>query len=282
MKKLITIIAFAFLCSIGSMKAQITLQFTFDSVDNVKDAYEIPYITDIGNNEFKFVFMNGPQNSFSLYNMDMSPYMTNIHIPSTGDSLVQGFSVIYINKTLFDCDSTNIEYVFSNPLNGLKPFYIYRTDGTLLLKVDSASGPYGFGGYTGGAYNITPIVNTSSGAKLFLQRYEPTHIVNMLVYSLCGTLPATVYNFPGNGNYVKIYPNPATMVLNFEINAPNNQEEFDLVIFDITGKESNRVNIATTQNKYALDVSNLSSGTYIYSLTTKDKAYQTGKFVITK
>jgi hypothetical protein len=150
------------------------------------------------------------------------------------------------------------------------------------LKVDSANGPYGYGGYAGGAYTISPIVNTSAGTKLFLQKFDAHNVLNMLVYSLCGTLPATVYNFPGNGNYVKIYPNPASMVLNFEINAPNNQEEFELVIFDATGKEFNRLNIATTQNKYALDVSNLSSGTYIYSLTTKDKAYQTGKFVITK
>jgi len=282
MKKIIPIIAIAFLCSMGSLKAQITLQFTFDSVENSKDAYEVPYITDIGNNEFKFVFMNSIQNSFSLYNMDMSPYMTNIQIPSTGDSLTQGFSVIYITKTLFDCDSTNIEYVFSDPISGRKPFYVYRTDGTLLLKVDSSDGPYEYGGYTGGSFNITPIVNTPSGAKLFLQRLEPTGVLNLLVYSLCGTVPVSVYNFPGNGNYVKIYPNPASMVLNFEINAPNNREEFDLVIFDATGKEYNRVNLASIQNKYALDVSKLSSGTYIYSLTTKDKAYQTGKFVITK
>ena len=279
MKKLFPIIAIVFLCSISSIEAQITLQFTFDSID-IKYAYP-PYVTDIGNNEFKFVFTNPKQNSFSLYNMDMTPYMTNIQIPPTGDSLTQGFSIIYITKSLFDCDSTNIEYVFSNPTNWLKPFYVYRTDGTLLLKVDSADGPYSYGGYAGGAYTVSPIINTSSGTKLFLQKYEHARL-DYLVYSLCGTLPESVYNFPGSVNYVKIYPNPASMVLNFEIDAPNNQEEFDLVIFDATGKEYNRVNVAATQNKYMLDVSKLSSGTYIYSLTTKDKAYQTGKFVITK
>lgn len=279
MKKLFPIIAIVFLCSISSIKAQITLQFTIDSID-IKYPYP-PYVTDIGNNEYKFVFTNPKQNSFSLYNMDLSPYMTNIQIPATGDSLKNGFSIIYITKSLFDCDSTNIEYVFSNPTNWLKPFYVYRTDGTLLLKVDSADGPYAYGGYAGGAYTVSPIINTSSGAKLFLQKYEHARL-DYLVYSLCGTLPESIYNFPGNENYVKIYPNPASMVLNFEINAPNNLEEFELVIFDATGKEYNRVNIATTQNKYALDVSKLSSGTYIYSLTTKDKAYQTGKFVITK
>ena len=280
MKKIITIISLAFLCLTGSIKAQITLQFTFDSV-NIKNPF-FPYCTDIGNNEYKYLTVNLVQNSFSLYNMDMSPYMTNIQIPSTGDSLKNGFSVIYITKSLFDCDSTNIEYVFENPTDASKPFRIYRTDGTLLLQVDSANGPYGYGGYLGGSMVQSPIINTSSGAKLFLQRQCPNHIANGLVYSLCGNLPESVYNFPGNGNYVKIYPNPASMLLNFEVNAPNNQEEFDLVIFDATGKEYNRVNIDATQNKYALDVSKLSSGTYIYSLTTKDKAYQTGKFVITK
>ena len=277
MKKLLTLLVFSF--SIITLKAQITLQFTFDSV-NIKYPYE-PYVTDIGSNEFKFVFTNPKQNSFSLYNMDMSPYMTNIHIPATGDSLKNGYSITYITKSLFDCDSTNIEYVYEAP-TGFGTFRIYRTDGTLLIQIDSADGPYCYGGYTGGAYNVSPIINTSSGAKLFIQKLRPNNVVNLLVYSLCGSLPESVYNFSGNGNYVKIYPNPASMQLYFEINAPNNQEDFDLEVFDATGKEYSRVNIVPTQNRYTIDVSKLSSGVYIYSLATKNRAYQRGKFVITK
>ena len=54
--------------SVGKINAQITLEHTFDSTG-------VPYFycTNIDSNESKYVFMNSKTNSFSLYNMDMSP-----------------------------------------------------------------------------------------------------------------------------------------------------------------------------------------------------------------
>jgi Secretion system C-terminal sorting domain len=277
MKKLTTIFLTVFLCQISATKAQITLQHTIDS------AYTANwfYWTDIGNNDYKYVSLNAYANSFSVLNMDMTPYMTNIQIPPTGDSIMKGFTVIYVTKTLFDCDSTNIEYVYENPYDGFKhPFRVYRTDGTLLLQVDSANGPYCFGCY-GGAVGIRTISNTSDGTKLFIQRY-PNQIGQLLIYNLCGTLPVTVYDFSENPSFVKIFPNPTSGELNFEINPPNNQEEFELVIMDSNAKEASRKNVALIHNKYSMDVSNMSSGTYFYSLASKNKIYQSGKLVLTK
>src|SRR5688572_7856330 len=156
------------LSSSQQLRAQITLQHTLDST-LIGDQF---YCTDLGNNDHKYVFLDPVNNSFSLYNMDMTPYLANIQIPATGDSLVNGFTVIYITKSLFDCDSANIEYVLEDPYNGLNhPFRVYRTDGTLLLQVDNANGPYCNGCY-GGAQNIKPIINTSDGTKLFIQKLD--------------------------------------------------------------------------------------------------------------
>jgi hypothetical protein len=277
MKKLFYAFFFTstFILSGNHLNAQITLQHTVDS------AYigEWFYYTDIGNNDYKYVFLHPNSNSFSLHNMDMTPYLTNVQIPSTGDSIITGSTIIYITKTLFDCDSTNIEYVFTNPTNGFtSPFRVYRTDGTLLLQVDDANGPYCFGCY-GGAYNIKPIINTSDGTKLLVQKY-PNQVGQILVYSLCGTLPTTVYDFSENQTFVKIFPNPTSGELNFEIIPPNNQEEFELVILDNNAKETSRQKVALSNNRYSMDVSTISSGTYFYSLASKSQVYQSGKFII--
>lgn len=213
----------------------------------------------------------------------MSPYITNIVVPVTSDSIIQGFSVIYITKALFDCDSTNIEYAFQWQYDTHHPFSVFRTDGTLLFQVDSANGPYCFGCYDG-SFIWTPIKNTSDGTKLFLQQRpdSTSNVYRILVYSLCGTLPATIYDFSEHKQFVKIFPNPASDELNFEITAPNNQESFQIVIFDSGVKEQRRENISYQQRGFTMSVKDLSSGTYLYSLVGNSRVYQSGKFVLKK
>ncbi len=151
------------------MKAQITLDYSNDTLAFGGSGF---LCIDIGENESKYISINRNTNSFSLYNMDMSPFMTDIMIPVT-DSIKDGFVVMYVTRTLFDCDSSNIEYVYSDPVTLYQPFRILRTDGTLLLYVDSARGPYGFGGGTGGSITVRPIKKTSDGTKLFLDKIIP-------------------------------------------------------------------------------------------------------------
>src|ERR1043165_3471513 len=79
MKKLVTIILLDILLKSNLLFAQITLQHILDST-YIGNRF---YCTDVGNNDFKYVFLNAVSNSFSLYNMDMTPYLTNIHIPVT-------------------------------------------------------------------------------------------------------------------------------------------------------------------------------------------------------
>ena len=277
MKKFI-LIAVVLLSAINS-KGQITLEYANDTL-----AFGDFYCTDIGGGDFKYVSVNQKTNGFSLYNMDMSPYLMNVIVPTTTDSIKNGFVVIYITKTLFDCDSTNIEYVFERPV-GITPmpsFKVFRTDGTLLLKVDSARGPYGYGGSFAGSMELKPIINTPEGTKLFLDILNPTGL-GIKIYSLCDKLPTSYLHLPSySPSYLKLYPNPTGGELVFDIDYPSNLEDYSLQIVDANGAIVKRESIPRQQSQYILNVSNLSSGTYFYSFASKNKSYQTGKFVLSR
>lgn len=276
MKKIL--LCSALLVFFFNAKAQITLEHLLDSTG-------VPYFyyTDLGSNDYKYVFLNRTLNSFSLYNLDMSPYLLNINIPFTSDSLSQGFGVIYITKSLFDCDSTNIEYVYENPYDIKHKFRVLRTDGTLLFQIDSANGPYYLGGgIYGGSNDFKPIVNTASGTKLFLQKYGSNQVPQILVYSLCGSLPANIFDFSNNMDQVKIFPNPTNIELNFEVNLPNNVDVFQISVFDNTSKEHMKKSFELINGRCTIDVRDFSDGVYFYSLSSKNKVYRTGKFTIIK
>ncbi len=126
-----------------------------------------------------------------------------------------------------------------------------------------------------------PIRNTSDGAKLFLYKHAAPWPI--YIYSLCGTLPTEVLDFTDyNLSFVKIFPNPSSGELTFQITSPDNINQYQLVILDNNAKEIMRQKINLSNDKYTIDVKILSSGTYFYSLCTKDKTYQSGKFIITK
>ncbi len=272
-KRLSIIIFFGVLIQSNKGNAQITLEQTFDST-----TIGYFYRTDIGNNDLKFVFQNPKTNSFSLYNMDMSEYLLNIQIPVT-DSICKGFNVIYISKTLFDCDSTNIEYAYNNPNDIYHKFRIFRTDGTLLFQLDSANRPFQVGRIYGGSYKFRPIKNTSAGPKLFLQKYHNNGVPEIHVYPLCGMLPASIMEFRNDYDVLKIYPDLTAMKLNFDFIQPNNQGRFLLFIRNSDATFQKKVGI---DNNYSLDVNNFSNGTYFYTILFKNKVCQSGEFIINK
>lgn len=277
MKKTFLLIFSSLLFCMQDGKAQIALDFENDSIAFGPNEF---YCVDIAENESKFIHLNEKLNSFTIYNLDMTPFIADIPFP-VGDSLKNGYVVMYVSRTLFDCDSTNIEYAYSVPVAFRAPFRIIRTDGTVLLEVENARGPYHFGGSSGGSMILSPIKNTSEGAKLFLDILNPSG-KGIQVYSLCGELPTDYVNLPGMESYVNVYPNPSGMKITFEVKSPNNLEAFELVIYDIHGNELNRKGISIMNEKFILDVSNFNSGSYIYSLVTKHKSFQTGRFIITR
>ena len=76
---------------------------------------------------------------------------------------------------------------------------------------------------------------------------------------------------------ISVYPNPAQNVLN--INLESNGNEYGLRIVDILG---NVVYDEATITTGQIDISNLNSGVYFYSLTSRGEAIKTDRLVVKK
>lgn len=262
-------------------KSNVKAQITEDTVISPLGIGFDFYTVQISKNETKYLFADTLTNTFSLYNMDFSPFMTNISVPEPFDNFT--FQVMYVTRYLFDCDSSNIEYVYASTTDNTKPFRIVRTDGTILFKVDSAIAPFCTGGCLGYSDIIVPIRNTSAGTKLFLNKYDSTGRQQIHIYSLCGALPTSVFDISMfQQPAVKIFPNPTAGQLNFQINLPNNVNDYELVILDSNAKVIKRESIGAVKTRYSIDVSNFSSGTYFYSICTKNNTYKSGKFILSR
>jgi hypothetical protein len=190
---------------------------------------------------------------------------------------------MYITRTLFDCDSTNIEFAYQNPIGFINPFYVVRTDETVLLKVDSANGPYCIGACQGMSDFTRPIRNTSDGAKLFLQKPSASWSQRLLIYSLCGELATDVFDFAQiKSPFVSVFPNPASNTLTFQITLPDNMNEYELVLLDSFARVIKRQNLSNSPNNFTVDISSFNDGIYLYTLSSKDRVYKTGKFIVKK
>jgi hypothetical protein len=279
MKKLTTILLTTFL--LHTAKAQITLDTTFNAFAYIGYGYKI---VQISATESKWYFADTVNNTFSLYNMDRTPFITNVAVPLPFSPYNENYQAIYITRTLFDCDSSNIEYLYEAPSSGhcYNTVFIMRTDGTQLFRQDSARCPYLIGSIMGGSDWVRPIVNTSSGARLFICHPYCGSNEFISAYSLCGSIPTETFDFTNTSQqFVSIFPNPSSNSLTFEIHPPSNLEEFQLVIIDNNGTEVKREQLKDNYH-VTVDVTNFSNGNYFYSLFTKSKSYQSGKFIITK
>lgn len=269
---------FLFILLSESSSAQITLDHEVDSLFLTSQFKTV----QISPAETKYFVADTLTNTFSLLNLDFTPFLSNIVVPEPFAIATVNMQALYITRTLFDCDSSNIEYAYTSPSDINKPFRILRTDGTLLFQLDSANGPYCYGNCLGGTDLLRPIINTSNGAKLFLQKYNAGY-EQIFIYSLCGNLPSDVFDTNLlNQIYVTVYPNPSSSSVTFNIDPPDNISEFELAIIDSNAHQVKCEKINSNFRNYMLNTSNMSSGTYFYSLCTKYKSYQTGKFIITK
>jgi hypothetical protein len=245
------------------------------------------FLTNLGDNEYKYVMYSYDSSKFSLYNLDHTPFLSDVQIPfQVVDSAAHvWYRLGYITRTLFDCDSTNIEYaiMLDLPNKTHHPnFAVYRTDGTLIFSKDTVGTIFSVG-MGSGSYELHPIMMTPEGAKLYLFNYDSIGFYERnFVYSLCGTLPEMLTEVNQSGSFVKVYPNPSSGRVEFEILSPSHEQECELMIFDSNFRTVKREVITGTNNQINLDNKSISSGTYFYSLQNRNKVFQNGKFVISK
>ena len=70
---------------------------------------------------------------------------------------------------------------------------------------------------------------------------------------------------------MKIFPNPGTGQLHFQFQLPDNIRKYELVIYSSSGNIISVEKIIGTSKEYYLDDSQLSSGTYNYTLNSTNK-----------
>ena len=265
--KLLLILSALFIWS--NAQSQIVLEQTY-STNNGKQLYLI----NLGNDDYKYFMLDFPNNSFDLYNLDHSPFMLNVQTPVDLEDGI--FVVCYVSWDMFDCDSTTLEYVITAPYEGNRPFYVYRTDGSLYWQKDSVQGPYCYG-CLGGTLELNPIKNTPDGAKMMLFNSSGDYFV----YALCGELPLVHEELEQRGLSVEVFPNPSSSTTSFRISLPDNLHTYELSVFNMQMQELNSFPVPAN-GKLEMDNSSLESGTYIYSLKSENRIVHTGKLMIAK
>lgn len=270
MKKLLILITLVFA---QKLQAQMTLEGTYTASPGTS----FVMLIQLDSADYKYARFNTGNEQFTLYNLNHSLFMTiNIPVPFIApDSM---YSVAYVTRSLFDCDTSNIEYMLSYYGNANfnsypKKTYLIRTNGTILQTIDSAWFMNNLTGWTYGAYDNKPVVNTPTGAKLLLRHFDGSS----KVYSLCGYLPCGVC---GNGETMNgvtentetmmglPYPNPTTSIITIPYALPANENMGTLKIYDITGKEIRSYTVDRSFTSITLSTSELASGTYYYQLYT--------------
>ena len=226
-------------------------------------------LTDLGDSLVKYYLIDYYNSSFTLYNLDHSIYK-HISIP---DNYANGkYRVQYITSSLFDCDSTNVEYMvsFGHPINRLK---IYRENNSLIFLRDSTSSVE--------SINKRTIRNTPDGAKMILDFLDG----KVEVYDLCGNVMVSIKSIEAQnheGNLSNPYPNPAIKHVKVEYKLPRNQNQGQIILYSQNGVELQRYNVDNTFNHLIISVNDLPQGAYYYSLVTNNGSIGTKKIIVIK
>jgi hypothetical protein len=89
-------------------------------------------------------------------------------------------------------------------------------------------------------------------------------------------------SFVNKGKAV-VYPNPASTTLNLDYIMPVNSADLMLTVYDIFGRVVNTTALTETTGTAKVDISSLSQGTYIYSISSASAGVlNNGRFVVTK
>lgn len=253
--------------------SQINLEHTYPNMSiigtNVNRTLEV---VDLGNQDYKYLFVDKINSYYALYNLNHSLYISG-NFPVTWNN--NNYSVFYFSKTLFDCDSNNVEYVLSYKTFSPNTSYvrIYRTDGTVVFNKDSVTTYASFGSPGIHRYFIN---NTPSGSKMILD-----HSFNgdALVYSLCDSLPLGYSNHSLIENNLFNYPNPSKNYTTIEYTIPEGNTAGKLIFYDSNGTKIKSFDVDKNFDNLRISVEDLPSGIYYYSLVVNSEIIGTNKMI---
>jgi hypothetical protein len=249
---------------------------------------------------FKYAIANsGISNptQFNLYNLDHTLYRS-INIGPVPTGAFQ-WNVQYVTETLWDNDSTDIDYAIVGAMNGNGNYYftrIYNENGSLIFANDTCTFWYTMGGNFGNPLTV-PIFNTDSGTKMILLRWTSNFDKTSLVYCLpgklecmqcydniesCGGIPEGVPNVLMGRNLLDPYPNPAENTSTIPYVLPEGENTGEIIFYNAEGKEVKRFRVDRTFNKITISSAELAAGTYYYQLRTEKNILGAKKLIIVR
>lgn len=269
MKKILVSLCINFM--VQSSNAQVTLEHSYPNAYYFAGLSAGDYVdfgvTWLTSATSKYYLINYPNETLTLYNMNHSVFST-VTIPVTYTNSSVGYYISYITASLFDCDSTTVEYLLNYfDFNG-NTFYVrvYRTNGTQLTNIPNGTldNCIGCAGIIKGA-----ITNTSSGTKMLVgitNGYEN-------VYSLCGSLP-TGFSAMSNTNvesaFLNAYPNPFSDYTIIDYELPQGERTGEVIFYDMNGREVKRFTVDNTFKDLRVSTADLAAGTYTCVLQSKN------------
>jgi hypothetical protein len=263
--------------------AQINLVGSTGTYYNVQDSRRVIKLERAG---YKFYMLDYQNRIFFLYNLNLSLYK-QITIPvSVGNFYYVG----YITETLFDNDSTDIDYMVSSaPSSTINNTTIFNENGSVLFYEPLFS--FGNIGGTFSSETENPCVfATDSGTFMALDSAHTTR----KFYKLPGTLecakcygyggsPSVLTSLPSKGNendLFKLYPNPSNNYITIEF--IDLKEKGNIFIIDNLGNVVQKYPVSSHQKEIIIPVENYSPGLYLYILAAGDKNLKSGKFAVVK
>ncbi|MCX6353234.1 MAG: T9SS type A sorting domain-containing protein [Bacteroidetes bacterium] len=296
-KQILALSIFVALFSFNAAFGQITLEHKYESKRTEK-GLTLPKIVFLDNktqNYFTYVQTStGLYDSVFFYHLNHTlnisgSFPKNPNGIKAKKSFVQGFS--YFSKSLFDCDSTNLEFLvqfvyYDSIGTSVNSVQVFRTDASIIFAKDSMF----CDAYLANPIYPKSVVNTNKGTKLLLFKANNLGIGSNFtyVYSLCGTLP-TGYNSPmhnpaddNNGTLYDAYPNPSKEYTHIDYKLPNGVNTGEIIFCDMQGKTIKTMKVGSAFNDVLISTDDLPAGQYLYYLKTNGSVTGAKKLVTVK
>ncbi|MCX6350935.1 MAG: T9SS type A sorting domain-containing protein [Bacteroidetes bacterium] len=281
-KHLLAFATFITLFSCNAAFGQITFEHSYTQ------SFSYPWIAYLDNRTENYAVVvhppTGIYDSIYLYDLNHTLSYTGYFPkgPKGVDSTARApQNVSYITRSLFDCDSTNIEflvyyfYAADSVSPGRYSVSVCRGNGTVLFSKDSAY------------FASKSVVKTAKGTKLLLWQQQPPYTeYKTLVYSLCGAIP-TGYETPAlhkdnNGTLYDAYPNPSKGYTHIDYKLPNGVNTGEIIFCDLQGKTIKTMKVGAAFNDVLISTDDLPAGQYLYYLKTNGSVTGAKKLVTVK
>ncbi|MFN8286025.1 MAG: T9SS type A sorting domain-containing protein [Chitinophagales bacterium] len=233
--------------------------------------------------------------AITLYNLDHSLYkqIPFPNMPANASSLDVGF----ITETLFDTDSSDIEYLLTFVVGGAGGTWQTRIcdeNGNILFSKDTATlqlNDYSFFPPHAMSPSIHGIYNTDQGAKMILIPDPMLDNDSIYVYNLPGLLECNVcdgqrstntgmVNGANSNTAFKVYPNPTNSFTFIDYQLPPDVDKANLLIFDAMGLEVSRREVNKSSTRITVPTNAFAQGSYFYALDIPGKGLSAKKVLI--